>query len=214
MNEPIWTGEQLATEMGKLEIKQQSLVKLTGLSATLLSFWMNDIHTPSPERARKVQRVIEGLKILRERGVAENMNVRIGLLRRKLQELDSEPAEIPQVWGRQFAVDWGAKHGFTLEQTLTAAQFHRRVLAAEILSAPAQRWLRAFTASIENVLGGVTFGEYARNFPDTHTALTAVANAAFAALLHEVGKEKILEYLAALVVTGEVHQAPVDADEN
>lgn len=212
----IWSGERLAVEMSNLELKQKTLARLTGASATVLSWWMNDLRPPNPERARRVQRTVEGLKILRERGI-ENVNVRIPLLRRKLRELGgSKPTPVPQqLWSIENLAAWSARNELTLDETVEKiCTFARRVLRVGFLSAPAQRFGRARCAAAEVILDGRGFGEWAREFSSRGEALDALSAKITAALVGEVGEAQYLHYRNALILTGEHREAPADADTN
>jgi hypothetical protein len=215
MNE-IWSGQKLKTEVDRVDVQLNELAEYSGTPPPRLSLWINCGKRPSKEVAQKVQRTVEQLK--RIRAVYGDVKVDfhdLAWTRRELRKMASgQQAPIIQQWGIEFAEWWSEQFGFTLDETLSVAQFHHRVLRATIVSQPAQRWLRAITAAVEKELGGASFADYAAKFPDRHTARTAVANQAFAALLAECGKEKILEYLSALLVTGEIRQAPNDRDEN
>ena len=208
--------EQLRADIESLDIRQFTLATLADVTPSAVSLWRNGHRGLTESNARKVASLILRLKAIQAKfeGVKIDMN-NVPFLRKELRKLDDgDGALIPQEFGIEFAEQWSKQFGFTLEEIFAMPQFHRRILRATVLSRPAQRWFRAFTVSVETILAGANFTEYSKRFTDRHSAMTCLANAAFAGLLAECGKTKLLSYVAALITTGELRQAPTDSDEN
>jgi hypothetical protein len=218
MNEAeIWPGERLIAERLALGYTQEDLSKAArptrreGPSETVVCWWENGVKPPSVKHAQRVQGTIERIKILGERGFDVSDVRRI---RRQLRLMGDGATPIPQSHGRAFIAEFCERVGLKPTEFVAAAQLRATVVRAALISAPAQRWVGAWAAGIEKELGGNTFGEFAKAFSDRNAALAEMANRVFAALLAEVGKEKVMSYIAALVVTGEIRQAPTDLEVN
>jgi hypothetical protein len=209
------SDRELLAEVDRLGIQQRFAAIKGGFSGTMFTLTKSGQRRLSSKHRLQLETYLMKVKTV----IAAHPGVQLDM---KNTDFEAEFAkmegdrqtEIPQEWAIEFGLTWGQKFGFTTAETFAMPQFHLRVMRATIMSQPAQKWFRAYTAAIETILAGRNFSEYAATFSDRHTAVTAIANAAFAALVGKCGKAKILEYLSALLATGEIRQAPRDVSEN
>jgi transcriptional regulator with XRE-family HTH domain len=212
------SGERLAAARAALDITQEALAAHSETNQAVISQWERDLLTPTERTVRKVREALAKLKIVQQRlqerypGVTINMSD-IRFIRKELRKLDGGSKKIEQTWGADFIAKWCA-NGLTPKEFGMMAQLRAGVAEAELISAPCQRWIRASIAAIDVQLAGQMFDAYAARFGSRNEAITRLANDAFAALLAEVGKQKMLEDIQALLVTGELKAAPRDVEEN
>jgi hypothetical protein len=177
----------------------------------------------SAEALARLEQTLNGLikvrKKFQSQGVPVDMND-IRFLRKQLREQGRKnpPAEIVQVWGLAFIVAFCALAKITAAEFLSMAQLSPRLARAEVFSTICQRWCAAWAAGIERELRreniDATFDNYVERFESRQAALEALARTVFDGLLAECGKEKIKEYMAALLITNELAKAPRDVTEN
>ena len=207
----IWTSERLDLAITELGISGYKLAELAETHAPTVSDWRTGRRAPTEEVATRVQTVLEDLRAIRAKhvGIAVSMDD-TEWLREEIRKLRQNRL-VPQEFGLQFIDDFCARNGFVRPEFLALAQFRPSLVHAEILSAPAQRWAAAWSAGIESELAGRQFSVYAAESKNRLDALVRLGDRVFSALLQEVGKQKIMEYLAGLMATGELrHSAAAD----
>jgi hypothetical protein len=217
------SAEELTHRMKEVGVRQRYLAIHSRVSQTTLSGWQLGLRRPTAENARKVEDTLRWMEQMKEQagGLPLNFNMSNAKLIRKARKQlrdrgrDKPPAKIDQGHGGAEYTDlWCKGNGLTPHELSLMEQLKAGVLSRELVSAPCQRWNRGFMKAIEDELAAKSFAEYAAGFGSRNEAIVTLANAAFAALLKDAGRSKVLEYMRGLTLTGELKSSPVDIDQN
>lgn len=215
------TGEKSRERREEFGSTLDTIATLARVSTPALSKYERGISgVLSAAAIERVERTYSFLETIQSKSKGPlNMN-NLAYLRKEFRKLGRKnPApQIEQVWGKDFVERFSALARITPREFLSMSQLAPRLADAEIYSTIAQRWCAAWSSGIERAIKSAddtaTFDDFQKAFPDRHAALTELARRVFDKLLGEVGKEKIQEYQAALLTTGELRQSPRDVSEN
>ena len=205
----VLSGERLVAARSALDVTQETLAAHSGISQGLISQWERDLKTPPEHSARKIQETLAKLKMIQQRhpGVKIAMND-IRFIRKELRKLDGGSKEIPQVNGALFIREFcklTGPSGLLPEEFVASAQLAPHIINAPIVSRDGQDMIRLWASEMEYVLDHKPFTEFiALHGGDRRKALTILANESFARLLADVGRERVLALMAALLKTGEL----------
>jgi hypothetical protein len=164
---------------------------------------------PSERDARKVQDTIENLKKLRKiySGVKLDMKD-IEWIRVQFRKMGTgRPKPIPQRISLMSVKSWAENRDLTIEEFAAIALLAPSVFRAKILSEPAQCWIEAIMRGIEVQFEENPFSVYLERYSNRAGAVAALADAVFFALIKEVGREKLNQYIGAMAITGESYFA-------
>ena len=206
----IWPGSKVRKTLKILRLKPVKAAEKFKIPNSSLNLWINGERDPAEEHARKLQWALDVM--MKARALCGKTKIDFSAVTWKdLKKMSSEAYDpIPQPNGIRWGTSLGrdvwllARRLFlilpnSIPGSYVAQQSCRR--RRSVGSAPRRPWSRC------------NWPVYAsrcmpKRFPSRVAAVEAIGNAAFVVLIAEVGREKMLEYLSALLVTGEIRQSP------